>query len=287
MLGKIMSGKTESAGAGAGTGTSASTLMGEFLQSRAPEKEIIEKIFEPSVLTKQINEKYKSFDTLYLREHDMKNLFNILTNFKHRTELFDEYGLPNKLGIMLYGLPGTGKTTTIHAIASFLQKNIYYVNLSTVETNEELQLIFDHVVLQASGGGIIVFEDIDAMTDVVHERKVGVIHTKLTLEYFLNLLQGSLTRDGTIFIATTNHLEMLDPAFYRVGRFDVKINMKMCDHYQIKKIYSKFVGKHIDPDILKQIKEDKYTPADIIFHLVNYIDSDQSCEDIMEFFINN
>lgn len=265
-------------------------LMGEFFRCQVPDKEIIEKIWESSVMIKQINEKYKSLNTLYLREHDLRGLLTILTKFKNGTELFDEYGLPNKLGIMLHGLPGTGKTTTIHAIASFLQKNIYYVNLSTVETNEDLQLIFDHIVLQASGGGIIVFEDIDAMTTVVHQRKADNSHNmnaKLTLEYFLNLLQGSLTRDGTIFIATTNHLEVLDPAFYRIGRFDVKINMKKCDHYQIAMIYKKFIGLDIDPNVLIQIKIDEYSPAEIIFHLVNYISTDQSCDAIMKNFITH
>lgn len=222
---------------------------------------------------------------MYLREHDMKNLTTILGKFKNSTELFEEYGLPNKLGIMIHGKPGTGKTTTIHAIASFLQKNIYYVNLSTVESNEELQLIFDHVVLQVAGGGIIVFEDIDAMTNIVHERHKDSTNGKFTLEYFLNLLQGSLTRDGTIFIATTNHIEKLDPAFYRVGRFDIKIDMKLCDHYQIKAIYSKFVGKSIDPVVLNQIEVDKYSPAEIIFHLVHHIQSEQKCEEIMAQFI--
>ena len=268
-------------------GTHTGILMGEFFKCRVPDKEIIEKVFEPSILTKQINEKFKTFETLYLREPDIKKLMSILNKFKNSTQLFDEYGLPNKLGIMLYGLPGTGKTTTIHAIASYLQKDIYYVNLSTVESNEELQLVFDHIVLQVTGGGIIVFEDIDAMTNVVHDRVNNLMNDndKLTLEYFLNLLQGSLTRDGTIFIATTNHLDKLDPAFYRTGRFDVKIDMKLCNHYQIGQIFKKFVGKQINEKVLKLIKEDIFTPADIIYHLVNYIECEDDDELIMDKFI--
>lgn len=259
----------------------------DFSLLEIPQREFMEKSIEHKISTKLVNEKFKSFDTLYLRENDIRNLLNMLTKFKNGGKLFEEYELPNKLGIMLYGLPGTGKTTTIHAIASFLQKNIYYINLSTVETNEELQLVFDHVLLESVNGGIIVFEDIDAMTNIVHDRTTNKVDSdsRLTLEYFLNLLQGSLTRDGTIFIATTNHLEMLDPAFHRVGRFDVKINMKKCDHYQIKMIYKKFIGRDIDHNILKQIEIDKYTPADIIFHLVNHIDSDQSSEKIMNIFL--
>ena len=241
---------------------------------------------KPVVSTKQINEKYKSFNTTYLRKNDTDNLINTLNIFKTESDIFEEYGLPNKLGILLHGEAGTGKTTTIHAIASYLQKNIYYVNLSIIETNEELQMVFDHVFVESANGGIIVFEDIDAMTSVVHKRDTNkVMNEKLTLEYFLNLLQGSLTRDGTIFIATTNHIEVLDPAFYRVGRFDIKINMKKCDHYQIQTIYDKFVKRPIDNNVLEMIEEDKFTPAEIIFHLMNHIKSKADCVEIMEKFI--
>ena len=263
-------------------------IIMELFNTPIPEEYISEKSIKSTVTTKQINEKYKSFGTTYLRKDDITNLVNILRNFKEEGKLFEEYGLPNKLGILLYGEPGTGKTTTIHAIASYLQKNIYYVNLNTVESNEELQMVFDYVLLESINGGIIVFEDIDAMTKVVHDRNKNLNHfddKKLTLEYFLNLLQGSLTRDGTIFIATTNHIEVLDPAFYRIGRFDIKINMKKCDHYQIQTIYNKFIHKNIDRQVLNQIEQDKYTPAEIIFHLVNYVNSDKKSSEIMKNFI--
>ena len=247
----------------------------------------IEKKKVPVVITEEINEKYKSIDTLYLRDNDYKKLVNVLSRFKNCTYLYEKYGLPNKLGVLLYGEPGTGKSTTIQVIASFLQKNVYSVDLSSVETNEELQMIFDEIN-NSLGGGIIVFEDIDAMTSVVHSRQNNNVAKgeKFTLDYFLNLLQGSLTRDGTIFIATTNHIEKLDPAFYRVGRFDVNIEMKKCDHYQIATIFEKFVGRIIDTNVLNKIKSDKYTPAEIIFHLVNHIDSEDTDTTIMKIFFD-
>lgn len=251
-----------------------------------PQKEIKQTKIVPILDSKQINEKYKAMHTLYLRESDIRSLTNILTNFKNNTDLFNEYGLPNKLGILLYGDPGTGKTSTIHAIASFLQKNIYYVNLGTVKTNEELQMIFDYITVQSTGGGIIVFEDVDVMSKVVHDRKtVNMENDGLTLEYFLNLLQGSLTRDGTIFVATTNDLEKLDPAFYRIGRFDIKIHMKKCDRYQIKTVFKKFVGRELEDDIVNKIPENTYSPAEIIFHVVHHINDSLSSFEIMKKFM--
>ena len=137
------------------------------------------------------------------------------------------------------------------------------------------------------------------MTDVVHKRgnevkddmKVSEIinnqESKLSLEYFLNILQGTLTMDGSIFIVTTNHLEVLDPAFYRDGRFDVKIELKLCDHHQIKEIFKMMMKRDLSKEILDKIPENKYPPATIIYHIKNYIfDSDVSDEEVMNLFIS-
>lgn len=283
-------------------------LIKEFLLKTPPLKTIDKIEIKKEVIVEEINEVYKSLDTLYLRKSDHEKLKKILHSFLHQQDMYQELGLPNKLNVFLSGLPGTGKTTIIQVIASYLQKNIYYCNINDGMTNEDVQMIFDHVLKNSIGGGIIVSEDVDAMTHIVHKRIkdissassvsissidseksiVNVYEKKdnsLTLEYLLNILQGSLTQDGTIFIATTNHKELIDPAFYRDGRFDVKIDMKLCDKYQINCIYKKFMNREIPEEILERIKEDEYTPANFIFRIKDYICSDLGDEAILEPFI--
>jgi len=273
----------------------------EFLLKIPPNKTIDTLEIKKEVLVEQINELHKNFDTLYLRKQDQEKLKKVLHSFLYQMELYEELGLPNKLNVFLSGLPGTGKTTIIQVIASYLQKNIYYCNINDEMTNDDVQMIFDYVIKNSIGGGIIVTEDVDAMTKIVHKRissetsissqesttmKIYEAKDKsLTLEYLLNLLQGSLTQDGTIFIATTNHKELIDPAFYRDGRFDVKIDMKLCDQYQINCIYKKFMNREVPEEILERIQEDTYTPANIIFRIKDYIVSDLSDEAILEPFI--
>jgi len=273
----------------------------EFLLKTPPNKTIDNIEIKKEVLVEQINELHKSFDTLYLRKQDQEKLKKVLHSFLHQMELYEELGLPNKLNVFLSGLPGTGKTTIIQVIASYLQKNIYYCNINDEMTNDDVQMIFDYVIKNSIGGGIIVTEDVDAMTKIVHKRISSATSTSsqesttmeiyeakdksLTLEYLLNLLQGSLTQDGTIFIATTNHKELIDPAFYRDGRFDVKIDMKLCDHYQVNCIYKKFMNREVPEEVLERIQEDTYTPANIIFRVKDYIVSDLSDEAILEPFI--
>jgi chaperone BCS1 len=216
---------------------------------------------------------------------------SILEIFRDRKEDMIELGIKHKLNIMLYGLPGTGKTTTIHAVASYLHRDIYYLNLNEIRTNQQLKDIFDYMSKTVAKGGIVVIEDIDAMTDVVLDRtkynNTGH-NTELTLEYFLNILQGTLTRDDAIFIITTNHFEKLDAALVRAGRFDCLIELKYADHYQISKIYKRILQRTIPIELLEKIPEYKHSPAEYIHHFIKFIlNRSVSDEKILEKFINN
>jgi hypothetical protein len=262
-----------------------------------PQKQIkkTETTFE--IESKEINTCKKNINTLYLRETDIGSLKCVLDQFKNNKELYSTLDIPRKIGFMFYGEPGTGKSTAIKAISTYLKKNIYFVNLNGVTKNSELKNIFDNVTLNCSNGGIIVFEDIDCMTDIVKSRKVskestlvstiGESDDKLSLSYFLNLLDGTLTSNESVFIMTTNHIEKIDKAIYRSGRVDVAINFKLCDHYQIKQIYKNFMRREIDSDVLSTIQPDKYSPADIIFHLMQNIYNKAESDDvIMSKFMN-
>lgn len=254
---------------------------------RPPDKTIKSEKIIKTVHQEEVNDIYKNFDTLYLRKKFSTKLRAMITQFRDKRLDIEELGLRYKFCALLYGEPGTGKSSTILAVASFLVKNVYYVNLKNVETNEDIQLLFDYVNKNCMDGGIIVMEDIDAMTSVVHCRKQAnenepisesttsnLIDSKngiLTLEYILNLLDGTLTKDGLMFFATTNHLERLDPAFRRPGRFEILIKLEKADHYQINNIYQRFFGQSLAPEILERFPEDKYTPAEIINALQCYI----------------
>ncbi len=251
------------------------------------------------IKTNLINNKYCSFENLYLRRGQDVHLYNIVESFQNDKTLMTELGIPNKLGILLYGEPGCGKTTTIITIASFFKRDIFYINLKAIKTNEELKMAFDYANSKHTDGGVIVIEDIDAMSNIVHVRmsplelKDSSMNTLLestesdiTLEYLLNLLDGTLTYDNSIVILTTNHIKNLDPALYRAGRMDNLIEMKKCDHYQISKIYKRFIQRDLEKDILNKIPENKYTPAQIIFHLKLWVKRRNEADNIiMEEFI--
>lgn len=253
-----------------------------------------------SVVCKKENTICKPFDTLYLREKDQIDLTHILKNFKDSKQLYQQLGLKRKMGLMLYGDPGTGKSTTIMAIATYLNYDIYYVSVSNIRTNAQFKMLIDHLNEQIPKGGIIVMEDIDAQSTVFHRRNesetmdesvIGMCERGedlLDLSYILNILDGTLSHDNTVFIFTTNYIEKIDSAVYRPGRVDAMIHLKKCDHFQITRIFHRIMEREIDSELLAQIEEDAWTPADVIFHIVKYkYRTDLSDTEIMSRFIKS
>lgn len=250
-------------------------------KSPPPPKTITEIKESSELICKELSTCFKPIDTLYLSQIDLESLYSSLNIFKNQKERLRILGIPNKYGLFLSGPPGTGKTSTVYAVATFLQKSIYYVSLNEIRTNRELSQLFDHVNAKTVGGGIIVFEDIDAMTDVVLKRsnciESSVVDSMseedgcLTLSYLLNIMDGVMSQDGMIVIATSNHPEKLDPAFLREGRFNMSISLGYADHYQINKIFNKFFERDIDTSVLSTVSTHTYTPAQFIFRCMNYI----------------
>lgn len=256
--------------------------------------ETIEKIIKSHKLKcDEITTASKHLDTLYLRKEDKDSLKCMLDNFMNPDNLYEELGIRKKLAFMLHGEPGTGKSTTIVAIATYLQRDIYYVNLNTIKTNSQLKEVFDYVLKNCATKGIIVIEEIEKQTPIVlKEQSFDDLEMSVTGSYtnsettdslklpmLLNMLDGTICQENCVFIMTTNHVDKIEPALFRSGRMDVNIEFKKCDHYQVQCIYKRIMGRTLDHEIISQIEENMYTPADIIFHIIKYRHTTCSSED--------
>lgn len=236
----------------------------------------------PSAYAKPIKTDRKPLEYLYLPEQSMESLVEYLRNFKDHRDRFQTFGFPHRGGIILSGAPGCGKSSTILATATYLQKDIYYLDLGQIKTNLELKLCVDYIRTNSSNGGVIIFEDIDCMNEIVHKRPehstemtsetnitkiTEEVEGPLSLAYLLNVLDGTMAPEDVIFIMTTNHIEKLDKALIRPGRIDLDIELTKCTRVQLQKIYLDLYGKELPTDLLDRFPEKHWITARVILHL--------------------
>jgi len=120
----------------------------------------------------------KTFDSLFFRQKG--KLMDMVKHFTEKTGKYAIKGYPHKLGLLLHGPPGTGKTSMIKALAQRTGRSIVNVPLSKITTNAELMKIFfdqkyyvadQQVPVKLTFKDVIfVMEDVDAASKVVRRR---------------------------------------------------------------------------------------------------------------------
>ena len=156
--------------------------------------------------------------------------------------LYKKNGIIKSGGILLYGKPGTGKSSLINAIANYYRADIYFVDM------EHMNDCFSNIRDSVGEWGnyhknltLCVFEDIDVF---IKDRKDNKKKEKGAFNMLLQFLDGSASIPNSINIATTNDIDSLDDAIIREGRFDLKIEMKDLDIDLAKKLCDSFHVSH-------------------------------------------
>lgn len=175
-------------------------------------------------------------------------------------EWFRERGVPWRRGVLLYGGPGTGKTSLLRAIAEFLDVPIFVLDLGTMN-NQELKQNWSSAVTSAPC--MVAIEDIDG---IFHGREntMGENGGGLTFDALLNTIDGLDRANGVLLAITTNRIDKVDPALgrpiegtqdsTRPGRIDRVIEMLNPDEDGRRKIALRILRDW--PDMIEQVVMD-------------------------------
>lgn len=167
---------------------------------------------------KVMTKKSRTLDSVVLDTDIAQQLEADIKDFQNSGEWYLSKGVPYRRGYLLFGPPGTGKTSFVQAIAGALKLNLCYLNLSSGEVDDDS---LNRLLSEAPERSIILLEDVDAMfTD-----RTTMQTSKLSFSGFLNALDGVRSQEGQILFMTTNHKERLDPALLRPGRADVHVKL--------------------------------------------------------------
>ena len=189
-------------------------------------------------------------------DSDVKNIISTFFREWEDREKLIQYGLQPANKLLLYGLPGTGKTKLAHAIANQLNFPLVLVRLDELvssylgKTGQNIREIFD---IAKNRNVVLFLDEIDTIAKHrADEKELGELKRIVTV-----LLQNiDLFPNNSIIIGATNHEEILDKAIWR--RFPLKIKLELPSSESRELLFSLFldnVERKIDLPSLVKITE--------------------------------
>ncbi len=264
-----------------------STLRRIIPELNLKEQKISEELLKKIIVTKQdFNNAMLQIEPSAMREvlveipkvkwEDIGGLEEAKQNLKEmvewpikRADAFKRMNIKPPKGILLYGLPGTGKTLLAKAVAHESEFNFISIKGSDVfskwvgESENKIRQIFKKAKQVAPS--IIFIDEIDTLAP---KRGLGQHEvTERIVTQLLAEMDGLEGLRGVVVIGATNRPDMIDTALMRAGRFDRHVYIKVPDkkaRIEMFKIHTK--GMPLSKDVnLEELAEktEGYVGADI------------------------
>jgi len=166
-----------------------------------------------------------------------------IQKFWERENVFKEYSLTYKRGILLYGPPGSGKSCAIQLIMNdVIERKGVVIKFTEPSLFVDGMRIFRQI--QPKTPIVVVMEDIDSDLEIYKESSI------------LNILDGINEISKVVFLATTNYPEKLDDRIVnRPSRFDKRFRIGFPSKSSRKIYFEHLIGKGNENKLKEKIKE--------------------------------
>ena len=175
------------------------------------------------------------FDDIVGLDEVRDELLESLHYITHRDEYASDVPAPC-LSYILYGPPGTGKTSLISALAKYADIPVFTAPNSIFSDARELRAMFQKAADMAPA--IVVLDEFNSVGDSTIKWKRDAINELLAF------MDGTQKQSKLLILASTNHLEQIEHAFLRWGRFgrQIKIDLPTAEarNLYVRKFEKKF-----------------------------------------------
>ncbi|KAJ3509731.1 hypothetical protein NLJ89_g5069 [Agrocybe chaxingu] len=211
----------------------------------------------------------RPLSSIILQEGVVSSIVDDAREFLESEDWYLRAGIPHRRGYLLHGPPGTGKSSTIYALAGELGLEIFSLSLASNFVDDAF---LARAVAAVPKHAIFLIEDIDCAFPTPRDADddgdapmmgmggfgggmvlnamgpvmggAGRKTSLVTLSGLLNVLDGVGSEEGKIFFATAKHL---DPALIRPGRIDKKIQYKLATQAQAEALFLRFYPEDLIP----------------------------------------
>lgn len=135
---------------------------------------------------------------------------------------------------LLYGPPGTGKSMAAAALASSADVPLVLLTYGDAQkaghlgdTMREMSCAFE-AAMQAAPA-VLFLEEIDGFGSRESLEDHNNSYRRAVVTHLLQLLDAAQTVPGLVILGCTNHIDAIDPAVRRAGRFDLTLRIGLPD----------------------------------------------------------
>lgn len=200
----------------------------------------------------------KSMEAIYF--NGKETLSESLDKFLKNYTRYASSGVRNSYGLLLYGDPGTGKSTIAYGIAARYNMPLVKISWGGLSVDELENL----VRACCSTRGVVLFDDCDSMMSV-KDANGNLIYRDILLKTLDGVYCDGI--NPVIFVLTTNFIEKIDDAIKRPGRIDLNLHVgniyredaeRMCQYFHLSGVRELMdILEEKNPKALKSLEFNK------------------------------